>query len=143
MSGAQPAMTDEKATEHLLAVVTLWGGFGAFSFALVLSGFHDSDVVMGLLGFAAVIAGFVGHVIVNSVYGRAFSQLQVAFGMGTFCVAVLCFMAAWLATPGFGVAGIAIGLGGFAAMVAAFLIYLVSKHGMRGAFSMFHRKRRR
>ena len=143
MADTPPALTGEKATEHLLAVVTLWAVSGAFGLALILSGFRDSAIVLGLLGFACIIAGFVAHVIVNSVFETRFSQLQVVAGMSGFCVAVLSFMASWLLDPQFGVAGITIGLGGFAGVILAFLVYLVAMHGMRGAFSMFHRRRAR
>lgn len=136
-------MTGEKATEHLLAVVTLWGVAGAFGLGLILSGFHDGSVAVGLLGFAVVIAGFVAHTIVNSVYATRFSPLQIVAGMVLFCVGVLSFLASWLLDPQFGPAGVAIGLGGFAAVIVAFIAYVVSAHGLGGAFSLFHRRRAR
>ena len=142
MPTQHPALPEDDASEHLLAVLTLWGVAGAFGLGLILSGFHDASIELGLLGFGCIIAGFVAHVLVNHEYRTRFSQRQIVAGLSLFCVAVLSFVASWLADPGFGTAGIAIGLGGFAALVLMFLVYIVSMHGVRGAFSMFHRRRR-
>jgi hypothetical protein len=135
--------TDEKDAERLLAVVTLWGFFGAFGIGLVLTGFHQDHVPLGLLGFACFVAAFVAHVIVNHVFDARFSSLQVVVALLVFCLAAPCFLPSWLLDPHFDTAGVIIGVAGFAAVVASFLIYLVSMYGLRGAFSMFHRMRPR
>lgn len=131
-------MATVRATERRLAVVTSWSMFGSFALALILSGFSAGSLVWGLAGFAVVLSGLVAHVLINSVYRTDFTAGEIVLGFIVFGIAVLSFLIAWLFDPAFGRANVIIGLAGFAAIVAAFLAYVVIRFGLRGAFSMFH-----
>jgi len=138
-----PPLSGDAASEHLVAVLTLWGVAGGFGLAMILSGFHGGDAVLGLAGFAVIIAGFVAHVLVNNAWRTRFSALQTVTGMAGFCVAVLSYVAGWLFGPGYAGPDVQIGLGGFAAIVIAYLIYVFTMFGIGGAFSKLNRRRRR
>jgi hypothetical protein len=95
--------------------------------------------VLGLLGFGLIIVGFIAQVIINHLYGGGFRPSEVALGLAAFGIAVLGFIFAWLFDPAFDRLDIVVGLSGFAALIATFLIYLIAKYGLKGSFSMFHR----
>jgi hypothetical protein len=134
-------MTTLAETERTLAVVTNWGLFGGFGLCFVLSGFANEAVAVGLIGFAAFVAGFAAHVIINRWFSSGFSDVEIVVGFIVFCVSVLCFLAAWVFGRQFGHAGVVIGLSGFAAVIGCFLVYVVATYGIGGASSMFHRRR--
>ncbi|MGH6940931.1 MULTISPECIES: hypothetical protein [Hypericibacter] len=127
-----------RQTERRLAVIANWGLFGAFGLGLIQSGIGSGAVVVGLVGFALILVGFVSQVIINRFYGGGFTAGEVALGFIAFGIAVLGFVASWIFDPTFGTTDIVIGLSGFAAIIIAFIAYLVTKYGLKGSFSMFH-----
>jgi hypothetical protein len=127
-----------RQTERRLAVIANWGLFGAFGLGLIQSGIGSGAVVVGLVGFALILVGFVSQVIINRFYGGSFTAGEVALGFIAFGIAVLGFVASWIFDPTFGTTDIVIGLSGFAAIIIAFIAYLVTKYGLKGSFSMFH-----
>ncbi len=127
-----------RQTERRLAVIANWGLFGAFGLGLIQSGIGSGAVVVGLVGFALILVGFVSQVIINRFYGDGFTTGEVALGFIAFGIAVLGFVASWIFDPTFGTTDIVIGLSGFAAIIIAFIVYLVTKYGLKGSFSMFH-----
>jgi len=131
-------MATVKATERSLAIVTNWGVFGSFALGFAMSGFVGGQVAAGLVGFALVVAGFAAHVIINQLFGTGFSRGEIVVGFMAFGVALLSFIAAWLFDPHFGAAGVTVGLVGFGAIIVSFMVYLVTKYGLKGSFSMFH-----
>jgi len=132
-------MTAADAREHRLAVMTAWAFFGAFGVCLILSGFSEESLLAGLSGFAAIIAGFVAHVIINRIFAADFSQPQVALGLVAFTVGALCYIASVLFDPGFGETDVATGLVGFTALASAFVIYIIVNYGVRGSYQMVYR----
>jgi drug/metabolite transporter (DMT)-like permease len=127
------------AQEHRLAVMTVWAAFGAFGVCLILSGFAEKSLIAGLAGYATLIAGFLAHVVVNSIYRVGFSQPQIALGLGSFTVGALCWLASVLFNPGFGEMNVATGLLGFTALAATFVAYIVINYGVRGSYQMVYR----
>jgi hypothetical protein len=134
-------MTAIEQTEKRLAVVTNWSFFGSFGAGLVLSGFGDGDLALGLTGFAVLVLGFIAHVIINRLFSTGFSKGEIALGLIVFGISVLSFIGSWIFDPNFGGVNIIIGLAGFSAMVACLVIYVVTKFGLRGSFAMIHRLR--
>ncbi len=132
-------MASELQRDHRLATMTGWGFFGSFGICLILSGFAEDSLVAGLSGFGLLIAGFVVHIIVNRIYGTGFSQPQIALGLGAFTVGVLSFIASVLFNGAFGEVDVAIGLVGFSALAAAFVLYIVVNYGVRGSYQMVYR----
>ncbi len=134
-------MATIRATEKRLAVATNWALFAPFGLCFILSGFGTEQWLVSLGGFALIVAGFIAHVIVNAVFKTGFSAGEVATGFVAFGVALTGFILACLLDHDLGAIDIASGIAGFAAIVACFLVYLVTKFGLKGAFSQFHVKR--
>lgn len=129
--------------EHRLAIMTAWSLLGSFGFCFVLSGFSGNDPVMGLLGFAAFVAAFVAHLILNRIFATGFSPAQVALGLSAFTVAVLCFILSSVFDPAFGETDRLVGFAGFGALTLCFVLYLMINYGVRGSYAMLHRLHRR
>jgi hypothetical protein len=123
-------------SERKLAVMTAWGFFGSFGLCFVMSGFGAADIVIGLLGFALVVAGFCAHVLINHLFDTGFTEGEVALGFIVLTASVLSFVAGWIMVADFGIARIAIGLGGFAAVFACLVFYTVKVHGVRGSITL-------
>lgn len=128
-----------EAQEHRLAAMTNWAFFGSFGICLVLSGFAEDSMIAGLAGFATLIAGFTAHIVINRIFRVGFSQPEIALGLGSFVVGVLCYLTSVLVNPNFGEANVASGLIGFSALAAAFVIYVIVNYGVRGSYQMIYR----
>jgi hypothetical protein len=124
--------------EHRLAIMTNWAFFASFGFCFVLSGFSVSDPVAGLVGFAAFIAGFIAHIIINRIFRVAFTSPQVALALTAFIIAVLAFIASALFDPAFSRTNIYVGFAGFGAIMVAFIVYVFINYGVRGSYAMMH-----
>ncbi len=129
--------------ERRLAVATTWGLFGSFGMGFVLSGFSEVDWWMGLGGYALLVVGFVGHVIINRMFHTGFSSGEIALGLVVFGVSALSFIGSWALDPSFGRVSLGIGLTGFAAMTACLVCYLVIGYGLRGSYQLIHSMRGR
>lgn len=135
-------MAGEASVESRIAVLTNWGFFGAFGVGSVLSGFRSDSYLLGLLGFALLAAGFVAHLIINRIYAIEFAEGEIAAAaFAIFDVALLGFVASWLFTPNFDRTQVELGLTGSALAVVGCFAYVVTRHGLKGSFSMFHIKR--
>lgn len=133
-------MATIKETEKRLAVVTNWGLFGSFGLGSLLSGFHSDSLLVGLLGFVTLIGGFIAHVVINRIYGGDFRTGEIVVALVAFGIAVLGFLIGWLFDPGFSGTDVRLGLIGFSALIVCFLVYLVTKHGIRGWVSTFRER---
>jgi hypothetical protein len=134
-------MDDFVHFERHLAVTTNWAFFGSFGLVFSISGFAGAQLWTGLFGFALILGGFGAHIVLNHWFGTGFMKGEVALGFLAFVIAVLSFVWSWLAAPSFPATNVAIGLGGFAALLAGFIAYMVYWHGVRGSIAMFDRIR--
>ncbi len=134
-------MATVRETERRLAVITNWGFVGSLGLCLIMSGFNDSQLAFGLVGFAVLIAGFVSHLIIGNLFGVIFDRSEVIVGFILFGIGLLAFMASWMFDPRFDSADVTMGLAGFAAIIACFIVYIVMRFGLKGSFSMFHQLR--
>jgi len=125
--------------EHRLAIMTNWAFLAGFGICFVLSGFSQANPATGLGGFALFVAGFIAHVIINRIFGVDFSSPQVALGLITFVVGVLCFLASCIFDPSFGETDVYVGLIGFSAIMACFIVYVMINYGVRGSYAMIQR----
>jgi hypothetical protein len=131
-------MATVRETERRLAVITNWGVAGSLGLCCIMSGFSQSQLAIGLLGFALLIAGFVSHLIIGNLFGAMFDNGEVIVGFLFFGVGIVAFGASWIVNPRFDSIDVTIGLAGFAALVACFVAYVVTRFGLKGSFSMFH-----
>jgi DMSO/TMAO reductase YedYZ heme-binding membrane subunit len=134
-------MAGEASVESRIAVLTNWGFLGAFGVGFVLSGFRSDSYLLGLLGFALLAAAFVAHLIINRIYAIEFAEGEIAAAFAIFGLALLGFVASWLFTPNFDRTQVELGLTGSALAVVGCFAYVVTRHGLKGSFSMFHIKR--
>ena len=132
-----------QTVEKRLAVVGNWSVFASFGMGFVLSGFSGALWWAGLLGYALLVAGFVGHVIINRMFGTGFSAGEIAFGLVAFGISALSFIGSWLFDPSVGAVNLGIGLVGFGAMTACLLGYLLVTYGVRGSYTLIHSLRDR
>ena len=131
-------MTTLHATERRLAVTSNWALFGSFGLCFVLSGFALPLVPAILGGFGLFVAGFISHLVINAVFHHGFTTGEVVTGFVAFGVGLACFMGAVVLGEGVTGPEFAAGIAGFAALVLCFLVYLITKFGLKGAFSRFH-----
>ena len=134
-------MAGEASVESRIAVLTNWGFLGSFGVGFVLSGFRSDSYLLGLLGFALLAAAFVAHLLINRIYAIEFAEGEIATAFAIFGLALLGFVASWLFTPNFDRTQVGLGLTGAALAVAGCFAYVVTRHGLKGSFSMFHIKR--
>lgn len=89
------------------------------------------------VGFVVLLTAFIGHVIVNIVFGTQFTPREVALGLVVYGVSVLGFVLAMLLSSSFEshyAVPVSLGLLGMAsAIVIAMILWL----GLRGAFESF------
>jgi hypothetical protein len=96
--------------ERRLAVMTHWGLAGSFGMAFLLSGFSASDWTCGLLGYALLIGGFVGHVLINHYFDSDFHAGEVALGLVLFGLFALVFVSTGLGSRRVHGHGLGVGL---------------------------------
>lgn len=127
----------EDAVERSLLVFAVWAAIGSIGLLMIVEGFQQDHYLIALMGIVCVIATFVAHIIVNAIYGTGFSNGETALALTSFGILVLVFVLSVLA-GGTSAVDFYIGLTLFGSLVSGFLIYLVTRHGLRGAFSKFH-----
>ncbi len=137
-------MTDEAHgeadLENRLAVLTNWSFLGSFGVCFVLSGFAESQYLVGLAGFALIGVAFVSHLIINRIFGTSFRDGEVTTAVAAFGVALLAFVLAWIVAPGMDRPRVWLGLTGAALGVGGLFAYLTARFGLINSFSMFHIK---
>jgi len=126
------------ATEKRLAVTTCWALCAPGGLCLIVSGFDAGLPAVTLAGFGVLVLGFIAHVVINAVFRTGFAPGELATGFVAFGVGLTVFILASLLGHRLDVADLAAGIAGFAALVACFLVYTVTRFGLKGAFSQFH-----
>lgn len=124
--------------EHRLAVLTSWALFGSLSLGLVATAFRADSLIVAGAGYAILVGGFISHLVINRIYARDFRPGEIATAITLFGVAALAFLANWAFDASFSAQDVVIGIAGLALVAAGFVIYLTTRHGLTGAFSMFH-----
>jgi hypothetical protein len=132
-------MSSYPNVERGILVFSIWGVFGVLGLGFLLEGFTRSAYFIALLGIGLIVVGFVAHIIVNAVFDQGFTNGETALGIGTLGVLALVFVLAW-AEGGMPEENFYAGLTFFGVIVSGFIAYLVTRYGLRGAFSRFHVK---
>jgi len=118
-------------------VMTIWLSFGLVGVALFDYGLGAGGTPFILAAFGAVLAAFVGHVIVNAVHGTTFTPRELALGLVLYAVSLVAFGLAILLSPGFAAnhfVPISLGL---MAVFASVVFYMITHFGARRAFDAF------
>lgn len=126
----------DRLDRHAL-VLAVWLPLVFVAATLFRHGFDVEGLWWIAGGFAALLAAFAGHVIVNVVLGTDFTPREVALGLLAFAIATLALMLSFLRTPDFADTFLLPMALGLVALVAAVVFYLVTAHGTRSAFDLF------
>jgi len=130
-------MISEQTIERRVLIFALWMTLGTIGLCLVLQGLADDNFGFGIAGSATLAAGFIGHLIINSVFETAFTQGEMAFGTGFVTLTALLVVMGW-ARGNYSIADQQIAAVLMSVLLLGVLTYLVVKYGVRGVFSRFH-----
>lgn len=130
-------MSKSAMIERDLLVFSIWAVLGFGGLAFLLEGFSRDSYIVSCAGIAAILAGFIAHMVVNAIFDGGFRPGEAALGVGVFGVLVLVFIGGWI-TDGLSTIDYWSGLTLFAVLAFGLPIYLSTRYGMRGAFSRFH-----
>jgi len=128
----------DRQIERGIAVFSNWAVFGAAGLGFIMDGIQQRMVALSLVGIAAVIVGFVGHLIVNSYFHETFSRGEAALGLATLGAIVAIFVVSWLTTQ-LSRETVITGITLIGGLLTAGGAYIATRFGLRGAFSRFHK----
>lgn len=130
-------MISEQTIERRVLVFAIWMTSGMLGLCLVLQGFADDNLGLGLAGSGTLAVGFVAHLIVNAVSATDFSKGEVAFATAFVTAMASLVVAGWaIGTSSITdqrIAAVFMGV-----LLLGVLAYLVVKFGVKGVFSRFH-----
>ena len=135
-------MDTDRYVEHGIAVFANWGVFGVIAVGFLMEGIAREAYLLSLVGVAAAVAGFVGHLIVNAWFRQSFSRAEGGLGLAALGLVALVFTVSWLAS-GLTQTTVLTGLTLIGALIATGFLYLSTRFGVRGAFSQHHGRSQR
>ena len=126
----------ERLDRHAL-VLAVWLPAGFVALGLLHYGFGVAGAWWVAAGFAALLAGFAAHVIVNASLGTNFTAREAGLGMVLYATAMVALVLAVLMGDGFASRFFLPVAGGMIALLLAVLFYMLTRFGTRDAFDMF------
>lgn len=131
-----PQTPDDALDRHAL-VSAVWLPSGFVALGLFHFGFAGGGPWWVLAGFAALLAGYAAHVVLNAALSSRFSRYEVALALVVYAAAGLALVLAVLFEPGFAAAFFLPVASGMAGLAAAAVFYMVTTSGARAAFGQF------
>jgi hypothetical protein len=129
-------LSNDRKLERTIIVFCNWAVFGFIGLGLLLDGLARDNYLFGFAGVVGIVAGFVGHMVINRVFGLVFTKGETALGLVVFSTSVITFVLSWLIV-GHSNIDFYIGLTLFATVVTGFFVYVSTRYGIRGAFTRF------
>lgn len=126
----------ERLDRHVL-VLAVWFPAGFVALLLLHYGFGAGGAWWVAAGFAALLAGFAGHVIVNAVLGTTFTLRETGLGMVLYATGMVALVLAVLLGDGFASRFFLSAAGGMIALLLAAVFYMLTRFGTRDAFDKF------
>ncbi|MCU0906216.1 MAG: hypothetical protein MUF73_01955 [Rhodobacteraceae bacterium] len=123
--------------DRAILVFTIWGSLGFLGLGIILEGLARDRWLVSVAGIAVIIAAFGAHIVVNALHRTGFTRGETALGIGVYGILGLVFVVGAL-MGGMTQADFHIGLTLLGTLAVGFVAYLVTRHGLRGAFSQFH-----
>lgn len=130
-------MRTPAAPERSILIFAIWAVLGFVGLGFVLEGMARELYVACGIGLAVIVAAFAAHIVVNFVFRQGFTRGEAALGIGVYGLLALVFVLASIGGR-LGQVGYASGLAMFGVIAVGFIVYLATRHGLRGAFSQFH-----
>ena len=131
------AMRDLQTLDRHALVMAIWLPAGLVGASLLHYGTGRASAACILGGFAAAVAAFIGHVLVNAAYCTGFSARERALGLVLYVAALLGFGLTALLGPAFSARAFASLCGGFILLFAVVVFTMLTSYGTRGAFEAF------
>lgn len=125
--------------ERSILIFAIWAVLGFLGLGIFLEGMKSDSWLLSAAGVVVIILAFIAHIIVNGIFDTGFSPGEAALGIGAYGLLGLVFVAA-AAGGSLTMTNYYSGLTLFGALATGFLAYLLTRHGLRGAFSRFHIK---
>ena len=126
----------ERLDRHVLALA-VWLPAGFVALLLLHYGFGAGGAWWVAAGFAALLAGFAGHVIVNAVLGTTFTLREAGLGMVLYATGMVALVLAVLTGDGFAARFFLPVAGGMISLLLAAVFYMLTRFGTRDAFDKF------
>ena len=126
----------DRLDRHAL-VLAVWLPAGFVALGLFHYGFGAGGAWWVAAGFAALLAGFVAHVIVNTVLGSSFSARETGLAMVLYATGMVALVLAVLIVDGFAQKFFLPVAGGMIGLLLAAVFYLLTRFGTRAAFDKF------
>lgn len=131
-------MTSYDRVDRHALVMAIWTPSTFVAATLLHKGLVSGGDWWFFAGFAAVIAAFVAHIVVNSVLKMGFTAGERALGIVAYVVALVSLLSSVLLGPAELGARIFLPVGlGLMSLVGAVVAYLVIAFGARAAFERF------
>ncbi|MET3579841.1 hypothetical protein ABID19_002872 [Mesorhizobium robiniae] len=131
-----PLDKNEALDRHAL-VMACWLAAALPAAILFEYGFARGGTPYVLAGFAAILVGFVAHVIVNVIYATGFSPRELGLGLVIYGLALVLFVVLSLVRVPFAANNFLPLSIGFITMGAVVVFYLITRYGARQAFEAF------
>lgn len=125
--------------ERSVLIFAVWAVLGFLGLGLFLEGLARDLWILSALGNALIVTAFIAHIIINGIFNTGFTSGETALGISAYGFLGLVFVLA-VAGEGMTMADFYSGLLLFGTLAAGFLAYLLTRHGLRNAFSQFHIK---
>ncbi len=126
--------------ERRLALISLWAVLGLFGIALILSGLTEDSIVLGLAGFGLIVLAFISSILVNHYFDAEFTSGEVVLALILLGGSALVYLLSWVFTADFSAQDRIIGAGGFGMLLAAIVIYMITRFGIRRAYYLVHER---
>jgi hypothetical protein len=126
--------------DRSILVFTIWASLGFLGLGIFVEGLSRDDWALSAVGVGVIVLAFAAHIVVNFVFGTGFTSGEAALGIGLYGVMGAVFIAGTL-TGGMTMADYYAGLTLFGVLAAGLPLYLITRYGLRGAFSHFHVRR--
>ena len=137
MTGQEMTERELKSLDRHALVMALWLGFAFVAVILLKLGIEHVNLWALSFGFAAVLIGFIAHVLINIVFKTLFTPKEVALGLFVFAICLLWFGLAVIFYPQHRLSlFLPIALG-FVALTTAVIFTMITWLGVRGAFESF------
>ena len=126
----------DRLNRHAL-VLAVWLPAGFVALGLLHYGFGAGGAWWVAAGFAALLAGFAAHVLVNAVLGTGFTARETGLGMVLYATGMVALVLAVLLVDGFAARFFLPVAGGMITLLLAAVFYMLIRFGTRDAFNKF------